>query len=101
MKVARRKRRGGRRRKSKIPIAATAGFAAAFLPVIQTAMSGNLTAAASQLSSRFTGYDAVTGSFNPAALMAGLAPIVIGTLVSMAASKAGLNRYAKVPMVKI
>ena len=99
--MARRRKKRGGRRKSKIPLAATAGVAAALLPIAQTAMSGNLTAAASQLSSGFTGYDPATGAFNAAALQRGLMPIILGVAVSMLAAKAGLNRYLRIPMVKI
>ena len=95
------KKRSGSRRK-KIPLAATAGVASALLPIAGMAMTGNLQEAGNALASRFTGFDPGSGTFSIANLALGLLPIVLGATVSMAVSKAGLNRYLSgIPFIKI
>lgn len=98
--MARRKKRGGKRSK-KIPLAATAGVAAALIPIASQAMGGDFVGAANALAERFTGYSPASGTFNPAALQAGLMPILLGIGVSMLAAKAGINRYMRIPFIKL
>lgn len=84
------KRRRGRR---KIALAATAGVVGALLPIVGTAMSGNLQAAGQQLVQGFT---------TPAGIQTTVIPIIMGAMISMAASKLGINRYlSSIPLVKL
>lgn len=89
--MARRKKRRGSR-KRKIPLAATAGFVAAILPVLDPIIKGDFAGAARFLAEGFT---------TPAGLQRTLLPILLGAGVSMLAAKSGINRYLQVPMVKI
>lgn len=96
--MAKKKRRGGKR---KISLAVVGGVTAALAPVAQRAITGDFVGAGYDLAQRMTGFNPATGTFNPAALMQGLVPIMIGAGVSMAVSKFGLNRYLNLPFVKI
>jgi hypothetical protein len=96
--LAKKKRRGGKRKYS---LAAISGAAAALVPPIMQVISGDPVGGASRLAQGFTGFDPTTGQFNPAALMTGLVPLALGAGVAMLASKTGINRYLNLPFVKI
>lgn len=96
--MAKRKKRGGKRKYS---LAAIGGAAAALVPSIMQAVGGDPVGAAIGVGEKFTGFNAASGTFNPAALMQGLVPIALGAGIAMLASKTGLNRYLRLPFVKI
>ena len=96
--MPKKKRRGGKR---KMPLAAISGAAAALVPPIMRAVSGDPVGAAGQLAQSFTGFNPTSGQFNPAALMQGLVPIIAGASIAMLASKIGINRYLQLPFVKV
>lgn len=96
--MAKRKKRS--RGRKKIPLAAAAGVAGALIPIAHTAITGNLIGAGQQLVAGFTGL--TPQGWNPAAMATGVLPIVAGALVSMAASKLGINRYLSgIPLIKV
>lgn len=92
--MVRRRKKGGRR-KQKIPIAATAGMIFGLLELKKAYTSGGSHAAMVAL----TGYDPNFG-WNYKWARATI-PMVLGAGVSMVAAKSGINRYVKVPFVKI
>ena len=92
--MARRRKKGGRRRQ-KIPIAATAGMVIGLIQLKKAWSAGGSHGAMVAL----TGYDPNYG-FNYKWATA-IIPMVGGAAVSMVAAKSGINRYIKVPFVKI
>lgn len=82
------------RRKQKIPIAATAGMLIGLKNLWDAYQAGGTGRAMRAL----TGYE--NGIFNWKNASA-IIPMAGGAIVSMAASKTGLNRYVKIPMFKI
>jgi len=91
--MARRKRKGTRR-KQKIPIIATIGL------LVALKKSWDLRSQPNRLVEAWTGYQPDNNTFNLRNASC-LIPAVAGTVGSMAAAKIGLNRYIKIPMVKL
>ena len=88
------KRKGGRRRQ-KIPIAATVGM----LIGLKNLWEGYKAGGTGRALICLTGYDENYG-FNWKWATATI-PMVAGAGISMIAAKSGINRYIKVPFVKI
>jgi hypothetical protein len=104
-------RRSRRRRaKLKIPLAATIGLAgSAFVSspwsgghsVASRLMEGNWLDAGKIAVRHYTGIDPYNGSWDPFA-MVGTYTALAGGIISLVASKSGINRYlSKVPYIKI
>ena len=93
--MAKRRKKGGRRRQ-KIPIFATAGMIAGLLETYKAYKTGGT----SHMVLRLTGYHMDQNLWNWKWATAGI-PMIIGPAASMVASKAGLNRYVKVPYIKL
>ena len=100
--VKRRTKKVRRKPKQKIPIATFAGLAAGLASPAQALLSGNIQVAFNQLSDGYTGFRPADGSFDISRLKTGVAPLLVGALVSTVASKAGVNRRLKdIPFIKI
>lgn len=91
--MARRKKSRGRRRQ-KISIAATVGLLAALK------MTWEARASTNKMVRLWTGYNVAGNEFNIMGAQA-LIAAGAGAAASMVAAKVGLNRYVKIPYVKI
>ena len=91
--MARRRKRGGSRKKG-LRIAAGVGIAVGTYLLVKDVWTnrGNAQAAAGAAMRSLTGYNTLTGSFDIKDAKF-LIPAVGGCVVSMVASKTGLNRY--------
>lgn len=97
--MARRKKKSRRRYAKKIPIALTVGFVGTALggkesnnTVIDHAMRGDYKGVLGRLCLNFTGYDPMNPSLGWRPHLLNLEPLVVGGLVSIGASKFGINR---------
>ena len=98
--MPKRKKKGSRRSK-KIPLAAAAGVGMAFAEPIQIGLQGNIMEALYSFGAGLTGYRPDQG-WNPASMAKGALPIFVGALVSVAASKLGVNRRLQaIPLFKV
>lgn len=92
------KKKGHRRYTQKIPLAATAGVAMTVLggqdeggkTALSRIMAGEYELAIGNIGLNLTGYNIRTGEFN--ITKSNLLPMIIGSAVSWAATKFGLNR---------
>ena len=90
--MANKKKKNGGRRRQKIPLAATIGMIAALK------MTWDARSSPMGMMALWTGWDGSNWKWNRAsALMAAGA----GGAASMVAAKSGINRYIKIPFVKI
>ena len=96
--MARRRKKGGRRRQ-KISIFGAAGMIVGVYTLITDVMA-HKTEAGRFAMIRLTGFDISNGDWNWKNATAGI-PMLVGAGASMVAAKSGLNRYIKVPFVKI
>ena len=92
--MARRRKKGGRRRQ-KIPIIATAGMILGLKNLYDSYNAGGIDRAMISL----TGYDANYG-WNWKWATSTI-PMVIGAAGSMVAAKSGINRHLRIPYIKL
>ena len=89
-----------------LPLATLAGTAGSLSNNIVPALQGRITAdeAVRRLSRDFTGYDPIDGSWRLARMGQGLLPLAVGVLVSMMASRFGINRRmarSGIPLIRV
>lgn len=102
--LARRKKRGNRTRKFRVYLAPTVGAMVGLIEPFQRARHGDIMGAVDELGLAYVGYSPRSKRFSGSSLKRGLLPLLVGTGISIAASKIGLNRklgQARVPLVRI
>lgn len=87
-----------------VPIAALAGFVPLAAAGVKDFKDGGLELVGTGLCWRLTGYNRLSGKFDPSGFVTGLGPILVGLVAHKVSSKLGVNRalaQAGVPFVRI